>query len=108
MIDGSSCSRMKFASLIVSYTIYCYNLYKFNTHLDFNLNCVFSYFTFISILSFISYTSEPAKGTFILAAGGRSGTLFWGGSRGGENGGVPGGGGGGAGRGARGVGRAHV
>src|SRR3990167_1848191 len=36
---------------------------------------------------FISYTSEPAKGTFILAAVGRSGTLFWGGPGGGGGGG---------------------
>src|SRR3990167_6469878 len=56
-----------------------------------------------SFILFISCTSEPAKGTFILAAGGRSGTLFWGVPGGGFGGGSGGGGGGGGGgRGGRG------
>src|SRR3990167_397018 len=106
MIDGSSCSRMKFASLVVNYTILL--VITKNVFAFIYLIYVTVFYYVQCFISFISYTSEPAKGTFILAAGGRSGTLFWGGSRGGENGGVPGGGGGGAGRGARGVGRAHV
>src|SRR3990167_7350789 len=62
---------------------------------------VILFFFVYQFFSFISYTSEPAKGTFILAAGGRSGTLFWGGPRGG----ISGGGGGGPGRGGAGGGR---
>src|SRR3990167_7097633 len=88
MIDGSTCSRMKLASLVVNYIT------------SISLTCVilklgsigvFKFLYSLFIL-FISYTSEPAKGTFILAAGGRSGTSFCGGSRGGVSGGVPGGG----------------
>src|SRR3990167_8129452 len=75
------------------YIIYLlFNSLYLNVFIVFLFCHYFVFFLFYSYLTFISYTSEPAKGTFILAAGGRTGASFCGGSRGGVSGGVPGGG----------------
>src|SRR3990167_151296 len=89
MIDGSSCSRMKFASLVVSYTIYHHNLCKLNTRSGSNLDHVFSYLIFTLISFSLSATLPNLRRVH----------LFWppGGDRGPCFGGVPGGFPGGAG-----------
>src|SRR3990167_8178775 len=67
------------------YTFYFFlcNFFYFLCFINFTVDCS----TEIIIHLFISYTSEPAKGTFILAAVGRSGAPFWGGPGGGFPGG---------------------